>query len=126
MITRFVLNTSLFASFITFVLCILTNISIGESVIRGAVVFVGFYGILIVFFIFLRYLFRPATARLQNEITIEMDDDDEELMATIQNKMINQDQEEEQNVFQDGIHEDETTGDKQLEKGVAGGQRGSG
>lgn len=56
MLTKLILKVSLFATFITFVYCILTNVSVIESASRAATVFVGFYFILIAFFITLRLL----------------------------------------------------------------------
>ncbi len=60
MITKFILNFSLFVSFTTLIYCVISDISINESIIRGVIVFGGFYLILIVFFVFARIIFAPG------------------------------------------------------------------
>jgi len=60
MITKFILNFSLFVSFTTLIYCVISDISMNESILRGVIVFGGFYLILIVFFIFARVIFKPG------------------------------------------------------------------
>ncbi|RMF69092.1 MAG: hypothetical protein D6743_02450 [Calditrichaeota bacterium] len=56
MLTKFVLKLSLFVSAVTFIICMAKEISFQVSLIRAALVFVGFYSVLIAFFIGLRFV----------------------------------------------------------------------
>lgn len=59
MLTKLILKISLFATFITFVYCTVTNIGLVASAIRAGMVFAGFYALLTAFFIALRMLLQP-------------------------------------------------------------------
>lgn len=61
MLTKLVLKVSLFATFVTFVYCMLMNLPVLTSLSRAFTVFGGFYFILIAFFISLRMIFNPGT-----------------------------------------------------------------
>lgn len=65
MITKFVLNFSLFVSFVTFVYCLINGISVNECIFRSLVVFTGNYVITILFFILLRMLLNPGNRSSQ-------------------------------------------------------------
>jgi len=60
MITKFILNFSLFVSFFTLIYCMINGVSVNESIFRGLIVFAGFYVILTLFFIVLRIILRPT------------------------------------------------------------------
>lgn len=61
MLSKIILKFSLFAAFLTFIYCVLMDVSISESLLRGLIVFAGYYVILIAFFIALRIFFRPKS-----------------------------------------------------------------
>ncbi len=59
MLTKFTMRVSFFAGFITLVYCVVSGVSILESLVRGLIVLLGFYLVLIAFFLFLRVVFDP-------------------------------------------------------------------
>lgn len=76
MLTKVALKVSLFAAFITFVFCVVTDISMALSFSRAVVVFVGFYLILVAFFIALRFIFGRLNRR--EEVALEIPGEEEE------------------------------------------------
>jgi len=77
MLTKLTLKLSLFAAAITFTYCVVTSVSLLESLSRSLVVLVGFYAILIVFFVLLRLIFAPHRQQEVEAIT-ETDSSGEE------------------------------------------------
>ena len=59
MITQIVIKFSLFVSIIGTLYCLVTGVSFSESMMRGLFVFAGFYLILIVFFVGVRFILTP-------------------------------------------------------------------
>jgi len=73
MLTRVATKVSLFAAFITFVYCVVTDISMAVSFTRALVVFAGFYLILIAFFITLRFIFGRRKKEEDEQIGVPQD-----------------------------------------------------
>ncbi|MCH9006510.1 hypothetical protein IIA29_00655 [candidate division KSB1 bacterium] len=73
MLTRVATKVSLFAAFITFVYCVVTDISMAVSFTRALVVFAGFYLILIAFFITLRLIFGRRKKEEDEQIGVPQD-----------------------------------------------------
>ena len=81
MLTKFILKISLFATFITFVYCTVTNVAIIESAVRAGTVFAGFYAVLTGFFLTLRMFLSPYEKEKPNALPEAKDD----LAAQIEN-----------------------------------------
>ncbi len=67
MLTKLILKLSLFAAFVTVVYCILSEVSVLESLKRGMTVLGGLYTILIIFFLFLRFILTPVLGKQVDE-----------------------------------------------------------
>ena len=61
MLTSFISKFSFLTAFVTLIYCLGNDVSFGETIFRAMCVFVGFYGILIVFFILIRVVLNPKT-----------------------------------------------------------------
>lgn len=82
MLTKLSFKVSFFAALITFISCFIMDIPLGESTKRSLIVFVGFYLILISFFICLRMIISPRDEEPVPEKEIESgEDEDNEQIA---------------------------------------------
>lgn len=81
MLTKVASKVSLFAAFITFVYCVVTDISMAVSFTRALVVFAGFYLILIAFFITLRIIFGRRKKKEDEQIGVPRKEAEEEQLA---------------------------------------------
>ena len=62
MLTKLIMKASVFAAFITAIYCVVSGVSVFQSLLRGLIVLAGFYVVLISFFLFLRMVFDPRRA----------------------------------------------------------------
>lgn len=53
---NFALKLSIFLAVITWLYCLISQVSVTESLLRGFIVFIGTYAILLVFFISLKFI----------------------------------------------------------------------
>jgi len=60
MITQIVIKFSFFVAIVGILYCLVTGVSFSESMVRGLFVFAGFYLILIVFFVGVRFILTPS------------------------------------------------------------------
>jgi len=74
MLTKFILKLSLFAAFVTVVYCILSEVSVMESLKRGLTVLSGFYAILIIFCFCLRFVLASADKKRVDEPSKRVDE----------------------------------------------------
>jgi len=75
MLTKFILKLSLFAAFVTVVYCILSEVSVLESLKRGLTVLGGFYAILIIFCFCLRFVLAPPNEKEPDDPSKRVDED---------------------------------------------------
>ena len=77
MLTRLSFKVSFFAALMTFTSCFILDIPLGECTKRSLIVFVGFYLILISFFIILRMIINPKDEVPEPEKEIEGEDNEQ-------------------------------------------------
>ncbi len=58
----FMTKFSLFVSILTIFLCLISDVSLKESLFRGTMVFIGTYAILVFFFVSLKHILRQTKA----------------------------------------------------------------
>lgn len=71
MITQIVIKFSLFVSIVGTLYCLVTGVSFSESMMRGLFVFAGFYLILIVFFVGVRFILTPTPKKAVKAKAVE-------------------------------------------------------
>ncbi len=81
MLTRLSFKFSFFAALMTFTSCFFMDIPLGECTKRSLIVFVGFYLILISFFIILRLIINPKDEEPEPEKEIVGESEDNEQIA---------------------------------------------
>lgn len=81
MLTRLSFKASFFAALMTFTSCFLLDIPLGECTKRSLIVFVGFYLILISFFITLRLIINPKDEAPEPEPEKEVENEEKEQIA---------------------------------------------
>jgi hypothetical protein len=63
MLTSFISKISFATAVVTLVYCSGNDVSFGESIFRAVTVFIGFYCVLVVFFVLLRVVLNPKPGK---------------------------------------------------------------
>ena len=71
MITQIVIKFSFFVAIVGILYCLVTGVSFSESMVRGLFVFAGFYLILIVFFVGVRFILPPGPKKAVTPKAVE-------------------------------------------------------
>ncbi len=71
MITQIIIKFSFFIALVAILYCLVTGISFTESMLRGLFVFAGFYLVLIVFFVGVRFILTPGPKRKEAPKAVE-------------------------------------------------------
>ncbi len=71
MITQIIIKISFFVAIVGILYCLVTGVSFSESMVRGLFVFLGFYLVLIVFFVGVRFILTPGPKKAVEPKAVE-------------------------------------------------------
>ena len=71
MITKIIIKFSFFIAIVAILYCLVSGVSFTESMLRGLFVFAGFYLILTVFFVGMRFILTPSPKKAVEPKAVE-------------------------------------------------------